>query len=62
MCSFFQKAYIQIYYPELVFQSPRMLHVPLDVQVLFLIAWGSYICLKKKTHHHHLLYKIPLQT
>ena len=35
--------------------NPGMLHVSLDIQVLVLIASGRYICMKKKTHHHHLL-------
>ena len=34
-----------------------MWHVPLNVQVLILIAWGRYICLKKKTHCHHFVYE-----
>ena len=33
--------------------NPKMMHVPLNVQVLVLIAWGRYICMKKKTHHHY---------
>ena len=34
---FSQKAHMQIYYPQLLFPSPIMLHVSLDVQAL--IAW-----------------------
>ena len=56
-CLFCQKAYVQIYYPHLFCSNPGMLHVPLDVQVLVLIAWGRYICMKKKTQHHRLLCK-----
>ena len=32
-----------------------MLHIPLDVKVLVLITWNRYICVKKKSHHHHPL-------
>ena len=46
-----------MYYPKLLCPNTRILHVALDVQVLVLIAWGRYICMKKKTHHHHLLCK-----
>ena len=53
-CPFCQKAFIQIYYPQLLCPNPIMLHVPLDVQTLVLIAWVGYICMKKKTDHHHL--------
>ena len=31
-----------------------MLHVPIDIQVLVIIAWGRYISMKK-THYHYLL-------
>ena len=44
------KTYLQLYYPLLLCPNPGMLHIPLDVQVLVLIAWGRYICLKKKTN------------
>ena len=30
-----------MYYLQLLRKNPRMLHVPLDVQVLILIAWGG---------------------
>ena len=62
ICLIFQKAYIQIYYPQLLSSNPRMLHDPLDVQVLVLISCGRYICMKKKNHHHHLLCKVRLWT
>ena len=54
------KKYIQICYFQLLCPNPKMLHVPLDVQVLVLIAWGRYICVKMKTHHHHLFCKCYL--
>ena len=54
---FVKKTYMQRYCHQLLCQNPRMLHVFLDVQVLVLIAWGFYICMKRKTHHHHLLCK-----
>ena len=28
--------------------NPRILHVPLYIQVLALIVWGRYICMKKE--------------
>ena len=49
ICLFCQKDYLQIYYPQLLCPI-QLLHVSLDVQVLVLIAWGSYICMRKKTH------------
>ena len=55
-----QKAYMQIYYPQFSCQNPRMLHVPLDVQLLVLIVWGRFISMKNKTHHHRLLCKSRL--
>ena len=60
ICLICQKAYIQIYYTQLLSSNPRMLHDPLDVQVLVLISCGRYICMKKKNHHHHLLCKVRL--
>ena len=48
-CPFCQKAYMQRHCPKLLCQNPRKLHVFLHVQVLVLIAWGRYICMKKKT-------------
>ena len=44
-------------YPQLLCPVPRMLRIPLDVQGFVLIPWGRYICMKKKTHRHHLLCK-----
>ena len=44
-------------YPQLLCLNPRMLHVPLDVLVLVLMACGGYICMKKKTDYNHLLSK-----
>ena len=52
----FLKAYKQVHYPQLRPNS-SMLHVLLDIQVLVLITWGKYICMKKKNQHHNLLCK-----
>ena len=41
-CPFCQKTYMQIYYPQLLCLNPRMLHVPLGVQVLVLTACGRW--------------------
>ena len=46
---FCQKAHTQICYSKLLCPNLRMLRVPLDVQCLILIAWGRYLCMKKKT-------------
>ena len=56
-CHFCQKAYMQRYYPQLLYPNPKILNVPLDGQVLVPIFWGRYICMEKKAHHHHLLCK-----
>ena len=48
--------------PQLLCPNPGMLYVPLYVQGLVLIAWGRYICMKKKAHRHHLLCKGCLGT
>ena len=56
-CPFCHKANIKIHYPQLFCSNLSILHFPLDVQVLVLIAWCRYICIKKKTHHHRLLCK-----
>ena len=56
-CPLCQKAYIQMFYSQLLCPNARILHVALDIQFLVLIAWGRYICMKKKTHCHHLLCK-----
>ena len=61
-CPYWQKTYMQIYYPQLLCLNPRMLHVPLGVQVLVLTACGRYICTKKKTNHHYWLGKSRLWT
>ena len=49
-----QKVCEQIYYSQLLCPNPRMFLVPLDIKVLVLNAWGRYVCMKKKTHHHLL--------
>ena len=51
-----------IFSSNVLFPNPRILHPPLDVQVLVLIVSGRYIYMKKKTHHHHLLCKFRLWT
>ena len=50
------------YYLQLLCLNPKLLHVLINAQVLALIAWSRYICIKKKTHHHHLLCKCHLWT
>ena len=61
ICSFCGKAHIQIYYPQLLCPYARMLHIPLDVQVLVqLLGVDRYTCMEKEIHHHHILCKGPL--
>ena len=54
---FFQKPYVQMYYSQLLYSNIKILHVPLDIQVLVLIAWSRYVCMKNGTRLHYLLYK-----
>ena len=39
---------MQIFFPQLSFPNPNMWYVFLYVQVEVLIAFGRYICMKKK--------------
>ena len=54
---FFQKPYVQMYYSQLLYSNLKILHVPLDIQVIVLIAWSRYVCMKNGTLLYYLLYK-----
>lgn len=43
-----KKPDIKTYYPQLLCPNTKMLHIPIDDQILVLIAFSRYICLKKK--------------
>ena len=43
-----------------VMSKPKNVSCSPYIQVLVLIAWGRYICMKKNIYHHHLMLKARL--